>query len=126
MFHKHIWYFASYSRFSHCTHSNIFRVHWPSEEASLYAFVEFGQTRTVPIRSVLAFKQKSRQNALNYLKVGCYFLTDTEVSLLSHLLVAGCDIGVRFSVRLSVRQSVRPSVRPSVNIYVEVRHLCQS
>ena len=33
---------------------------------------------------------------------------------LSHLLVAGCDIGVRFSVR------------PSVNIYVEVRHLCQS
>ena len=34
--------------------------------------------------------------------------------LLSHLLVAGCDIGVRFSVRLSV------------NIYVEVRHLCQS
>ena len=33
---------------------------------------------------------------------------------LSHLLVAGCDIGVRFSVR------------PSVNIYVDVRHLCQS
>ena len=42
--------------------------------------------------------------------------------LLSHLLVAGCDIGVRFSVRPSVRQSVRPSV----NIYVDVRHLCQS
>ena len=33
---------------------------------------------------------------------------------LSHLLVAGCDIGVRFSVRLSV------------NIYIDVRHLCQS
>ena len=33
---------------------------------------------------------------------------------LSHLLVAGCDIGIRFSTR------------PSVNIYVEVRHLCQS
>ena len=49
---------------------------------------------------------------------------------LSHLLVAGCDIGVRFSVRPSVRpsvrQSVRQSVRPSVNIYVDVRHLCQS
>ena len=30
--------------------------------------------------------------------------------LLSHLLVAGCDIGIRFSVR------------PSVNIYVDVRH----
>ena len=37
---------------------------------------------------------------------------------LSHLLVAGCNIGVRFSVR--------PSVHPSVNIYVDVRHLCQS
>ena len=45
---------------------------------------------------------------------------------LSHLLVAGCDIGVRFSVRPSVRPSARPSVRPSVNIYVDVRHLCQS
>ena len=41
-----------------------------------------------------------------------------QPSLLSHLLVAGCDIGVRFSVS--------PSVRPSVNIYVDVRHLCQS
>ena len=29
-----------------------------------------------------------------------------------------CDIGIGFSVRLSVR--------PSVNIYVQVRHLCQS
>ena len=28
--------------------------------------------------------------------------------------------------RLLFRQSVRQSVRPSVNIYVEVRHLCQS
>ena len=43
---------------------------------------------------------------------------DVIVYLLSHLLVAGCDIGVRFSVR--------PSVRPSVNIYVDVRLLCQS
>ena len=48
--------------------------------------------------------------------------TRLEADLLSHLLVAGCDIGVRFSVRPSVRQSVRPSV----NIYVDVRHLCQS
>ena len=37
-----------------------------------------------------------------------------QTLFLSHLLVAGCDIGVRFSVR------------PSVNIYVDVRHLCQS
>ena len=35
-----------------------------------------------------------------------------------HVLVAGCDIGVLFSVSLGVRLSV--------NIYVEVRHLCQS
>ena len=32
---------------------------------------------------------------------------------LSHLLIAGCDIGVQISVRPSVRSSVRPSVRPS-------------
>ena len=48
------------------------------------------------------------------------------IDLLSHLLVAGCDIGVRFSVRPSVSPSVRQSVRPSVNIYVDVRHLFQS
>ena len=40
------------------------------------------------------------------------------VLFLSHLLVAGCDIGVRYSVR--------PPARPSVSIYVDVRHLCQS
>ena len=45
-----------------------------------------------------------------------------DTSLLSHLLVAGCDIGVRFSIRPSVCQSVSPSI----NIYVDVRHLCQS
>ena len=44
---------------------------------------------------------------------------------LSHLLVAGCNIGVRFSVRPSVRQSVRQSVRLSTfmstfDIYVKV------
>ena len=42
-------------------------------------------------------------------------------SFLSHLLVAGCDIGVRFSVRLSVRQSVRLSTFMSTfDIYVKV------
>ena len=49
-------------------------------------------------------------SARDKIMVGYYSLT----FLLSHLLVAGCDIGVRFSVR------------PSVNIYVDVRHLCQS
>ena len=35
---------------------------------------------------------------------------------LSHLLIAGCDIGVQ----ISVRPYVRSSVRSSVNIYVKV------
>ena len=39
---------------------------------------------------------------------------------LSHLLIAGCDIGVQISVRPSVRPSVCSFVRSSVNIYVEV------
>ena len=43
------------------------------------------------------------------------------VTLLSHLLVAGCDIGVRFSVRPSVRPSVRLSTFMSTfDIYVKV------
>ena len=42
------------------------------------------------------------------------------VQLLSHLLIAGCDIGVQISVRPFVRAFVRSFVRSSVNIYVEV------
>ena len=34
----------------------------------------------------------------------------TALPFLSHLLIAGCDIGVQISVRPSVRSSVRPSV----------------
>ena len=45
-------------------------------------------------------------------------LNENKLVLLLHLLVAGCNIDVRFSVH--------PSVCPSVNIYVDVRHLCQS
>ena len=49
----------------------------------------------------------------------------SEGMFLSHLLVAGCDIGVRFSVRPSVSPSVSPSVRLSTfmstfDIYVKV------
>ena len=44
-----------------------------------------------------------------------YFLN--YLPLLSHLLVAGCDIGVRFSVRLSVRLSTFMS---KFDIYVKV------
>ena len=48
-------------------------------------------------------------------------LHETMVHLfLSHLLIAGCDIGVQISVRPYVRSFVRPCVRSSVNIYVEV------
>ena len=48
-------------------------------------------------------------------------LRDFEVKamghrFLSHLLIAGCDIGVQ----ISVRSFVRSCVRSSVNIYVEV------
>ena len=40
---------------------------------------------------------------------------------LSHLLVAGCDIGVRFSVRPSVRPSIRLSTFMSMfDIYVKL------
>ena len=40
---------------------------------------------------------------------------------LSHLLVAGCDIGVRFSVRPSVSPSIRLSTFMSTfDIYVKV------
>ena len=40
------------------------------------------------------------------------FGTENRTQILSHLLIAGCDIGVQISVR--------PFVRPSVNINVEV------
>ena len=44
-----------------------------------------------------------------------------KILFLSHLLVAGCDIGVRFSVRQSVRPSVRLSTFMSTfDIYVKV------
>ena len=45
----------------------------------------------------------------------------SKLVFLSHLLVAGCDIGVRFSVRPSVRPSVRLSTFMSTfDIYVKV------
>ena len=37
--------------------------------------------------------------------------TEYKFAFLSHLLIAGCDIGVQISVRSSVRSCVRPSVR---------------
>ena len=49
---------------------------------------------------------------------------------LSHLLIAGCDIGVQISVRPFVRPSVRPSVCPSTFTstfgFLDIRDSCES
>ena len=53
---------------------------------------------------------------------------------LSHLLIAGCDIGVQISVRPFVRSFVRSSVRPSVCPstftskfgFLDIRDSCES
>ena len=42
----------------------------------------------------------------------------TLIQFLSHLLIAGCDIGVQISVRPYVRSFVRPSIRPFVRSFV--------
>ena len=53
---------------------------------------------------------------------GCCIIVEfCNMLFLSHLLIAGCDIGVQISVRPYVRSFVRPFVRSSVNIYVEVQ-----
>ena len=54
--------------------------------------------------------------------------------LLSHLLIAGCDIGVQISVRTFVRSSVRSSVRSFVRpstftskfSFLDIRDSCES
>ena len=54
--------------------------------------------------------------------------------LLSHLLIAGCDIGVQISVRPSVRSFVRPFVRSFVRPstftskfgFLDIRDSCES
>ena len=49
---------------------------------------------------------------------------------LSHLLIAGCDIGVQISVRPYVRSSVRSFVRPSTFTskfsFLDIRDSCES
>ena len=52
---------------------------------------------------------------------------------LSHLLIAGCDIGVQISVQskfLSIRACVRPSIRPSTFTskfgFLDIRDSCKS
>ena len=53
------------------------------------------------------------------------WIIDCVEVFLSHLLIAGCDIGVQMSVRSFVRPSACPSVHPSTfmsqfDIYVKV------
>ena len=58
---------------------------------------------------------------LFFFKVNILTNTHRNIFLfLSHLLIAGCDIGVQISVRPYVHSFVRSFVRSSVNIYVEV------
>ena len=44
---------------------------------------------------------------------GIFVFLFWDMGFLSHLLIAGCDIGVQISVRPYVRSSVRSFVRPS-------------
>ena len=59
-------------------------------------------------------QNKKKKKKLYFLKKKKQQKKNKFIEFLSHLLVAGCDIGVQFSVR------------PSINIYVDVQHLCQS
>ena len=45
---------------------------------------------------------------------------------LSHLLIAGCDIGVQISVRPFVRSFVRPSTFTSKFGFLDIRDSCES
>ena len=45
---------------------------------------------------------------------------------LSHLLIAGCDIGVQISVRPYVRPFVRPSTFTSKFSFLDIRDSCES
>ena len=45
-----------------------------------------------------------------------------SISLLSHLLIAGCDIGVQ----ISVRPFVRPSTFTSKFSFLDIRDSCDS
>ena len=53
-----------------------------------------------------------------------------QLHFLSHLLIAGCDIGVQISVRPFVRSFVRPSVCPSTFTskfgFLDIRDSCES
>ena len=53
--------------------------------------------------------------------------SDVEVTFLSHLLIAGCDIGVQISVRpFIVRPFVRPSTFTSKFSFLDISDGCES
>ena len=45
---------------------------------------------------------------------------------LSHMLIAGCDIGVQISVRPFVRPFIRPSTFTSKFGFLDIRDSCES
>ena len=55
------------------------------------------------------------------LTFGCFLLW-----FLSHLLIAGCDIGVQISVHPFVRPSVHPSTFTSKFGFLDIRDSCES
>ena len=71
-----------------------------------------------PIHSIWMNNKKADLNHEKYLNMQIHCkvyqrkMNYALILFLSHLLIAGCDIGVQISVHLFVR--------PSVNIYVEV------
>ena len=60
----------------------------------------------------------------------CLFTVFFLKCFLSHLLIAGCDIGVQISVRPYVRPFVRSLVRPSTFTskfsFLDIRDSCES
>ena len=81
------------------------------------------QMLIMTLQTAMILSVKARKPLDKYL-IKYIYTTQSLISIktlfLSHLLIAGCDIGVQISVRPFVRSSVRSFVRPSVNIYVEV------
>ena len=53
-------------------------------------------------------------------------MIDHFISFLSHLLIAGCDIGVQISVRPYVRPFVRPSTFTSKFSFLDISDSCES
>ena len=70
---------------------------------------------------IYIFNEKKKQQQHENVKMNAF---------LSHLLIAGCDIGVQISVRPYVRSSVRSFVRPSTFTskfgFLDINDSCES